>query len=259
MSARVPQYLAVSAALAASLWAGAARAQPALEDLPGKVHDKHSPQNFAAELRFSPYKPDIDSDPNLNGQTPYKNVFGTAPRFFIGAEVDWQVLRIPHFGTLGPGASVGYTTMTDPAAFQTLHMGTTVSGETTTLQILPIDVLAVLRVDVLWTDAGIPFVPYAKAGLGCAFWRASNTLGTSHVDDVSGLGHTLGWHVAAGLMFNLNPFDTYAAQNFDDAVGVNNTYIFAEYELDELTGLGFQSDPLRVGGANWMFGLAFEF
>jgi hypothetical protein len=57
----------------------------------------------------------------------------------------------------------------------------------------------------------------------------------------------------------LNPFDPYAAQNFDDSLGVNNTYLFAEYALDDFRGLGFQSDPLRVGGWNWFFGLALEF
>jgi hypothetical protein len=262
VKARFPKYAAAPAiALLASaplFWSGAARAQAMVEDdLPGKVHGQHSAQHFALELRVSPYNPDIDSDPALGGATPYKTVFGTPPRLFVGAELDWQVLRIPHFGSLGPGLSVGYTWASDPAQFTTPQPNP--SGETTTLQILPIDLLAVLRLDVLWTDVGIPLVPYVKAGFGLAFWRASNTLGTSHFEGIVGEGHSIGWHVAGGLALNLNPFDLYAAQNFDDAMGVNNTYIFAEYELDELTGLGIQSDPLRVGGANWMFGLAFEF
>jgi hypothetical protein len=42
-------------------------------------------------------------------------------------------------------------------------------------------------------------------------------------------------------------------------VGVNNTYAFAEYTRADLDGLGIQSDPLRVGGQSWTFGLAFEF
>jgi hypothetical protein len=40
---------------------------------------------------------------------------------------------------------------------------------------------------------------------------------------------------------------------------VNNTYAFAEYTRADLDGLGIQSDPLRVGGQSWTFGLAFEF
>ncbi len=248
------------AALAVTLAPTPAHAQEdRLDPLGGKEHGVHSPQHFAAELRFSPYTPDIDSDPALNGQTPYRNVFGTAPRFFIGAEFDWQAVRIPHLGTFGPGVSVGYTTMSDPAQFTMPHDGTTESGETTSLAIFPMAAMAVLRADVFWREVGIPLVPYAKLGLAYALWRASNTLGTSSFDGVEGKGHSFGTHVALGLSLNLNPFDLYAAQNFDDAMGVNGTYLFAEWTREDYNGLGFQSDPLRVGGTNWTFGLAFEF
>lgn len=225
----------------------------------GREHNIHSPQNFAFELRFSPYTPNIDSDPALDGATPYKTVFGTKPRVFVGAEFDWQALRIPHLGSLGPGVSVGYVSMSDPAMFAMEHNGTFTSGETTSLQIYPFAVMAVFRADALWRDVGIPLVPYAKVGVAYALWRASNTLGTSSFEGVEGAGHSFGTHFALGLALNLNPFDAYAAQNFDDAVGVNGTYLFAEWTREDYDGLGFQSDPLRVGGTNWMFGLAFEF
>jgi hypothetical protein len=42
-------------------------------------------------------------------------------------------------------------------------------------------------------------------------------------------------------------------------MGVNGTYLFAEWTREDYDGLGLQSDPLRVGGTNWTFGLAFEF
>jgi opacity protein-like surface antigen len=249
--------LVLTATLGASTLAQAQ--EDRIDPLGGRVHGAQSPQHFAFEFRFSPYTPDIDSDPSLHGDTPYKNVFGTAPRFFIGAEFDWQALRIPHLGPLGPGVSIGYTTASDPAQFTTPHNGSTESGETTSLQILPLAALAVLRVDVLWRDVGIPLVPYAKVGVAYALWRASNTLGTSSFEGVSGKGHSFGTHIALGLALNLNPFDLYAAQNFDDSMGVNGTYLFAEWTREDYNGLGFQSDPLRVGGSNWMFGLAFEF
>ena len=245
----------VAAALLAS--ASAQAQEDRLDPLTGRHNGVHSPQHFAAEIRLSPYTPDVDSDPSLNGKTPYKQLFGTAPGLFIGAELDWQALRIPHFGSLGPGISAGYTTRSDPAPFTMAQ--TTPSGETTSLAIFPFAAMAVLRVDVFWRDAGIPLVPYAKLGIGYALWRASNTLGTSTFDGVSGKGASLGTHLALGLSLNLNVFDAYAAQNFDDSMGVNGSYIFAELTREDLTGLGVQSDPLRVGGTNWTFGLAFEF
>jgi hypothetical protein len=253
-------------AVALILYTGVANAQTVSgEALGGRHRSFESPQHFAAEVRFSPFTPAIDSDPALNGAKPYEKVFGSSPRLLFSAEFDWQALRIPHFGTLGPGVAAGYTAMNANAQFTTPQNGTMTSGETTSLQIFPFDAMAVLRVDVLWRDLRIPLAPYVKFGLGYALWRASNTLGTSvYVDpstgkSISGEGHSWGTHFAIGLGLNLNIFDEYAAKNFDDAMGVNNTYLFAEWTREDLSGLGFQSDPLRVGGTSWTFGLAFEF
>jgi hypothetical protein len=259
-SRRHRHIMASALALAATLDTTPARAQEdRLDPLGGREHGIHSPQHFALEIRFSPYTNNIDSDPALNGATPYKTAFGSGPRFFGGAELDWQVLRIPHVGSLGPGGSAGYTASTDPAQFTQPHNGTTVSGETTSLKIIPMAVMAVFRVDALWRDIGIPIVPYAKAGIAYALWWATNTLGTSSFEGVSGKGHSWGVQYAGGLSLNLNPFDAYAAQNLDDSMGVNGTYIFAEWTRNDFNGLGFQSHPLRVGSSNWTFGLAFEF
>src|SRR4051812_22637754 len=69
---------------------------------PAREHPFRSPQNFALELRFSPYYPNVDKEPGLAGQ-PFKQSFGDNARFFIGLEFDWQTFRIPYIGTIGPG------------------------------------------------------------------------------------------------------------------------------------------------------------
>ncbi len=148
-------------------------------------------------------------------------------------------------------ANGGHTTETSSVIYT--------SGEQTSLEIYPMYAVAVLRADVLWREVHIPFVPYAKFGLAYSIWRASNSLGTSVYKGQQGVGGTLGTQLALGLAFNLNVFDEYSAKNFDDAVGVNGTYAFAEYTRADLEGLGIQKDPLRVGGQCWTFGLAFEF
>jgi hypothetical protein len=129
----------------------------------------------------------------------------------------------------------------------------TVSGESTQLEVFPFYAVAVARADVLWRDVHIPLVPYLKAGVGYTLWRASTTLGTT------GKGGSLGTHFALGVGLNLNMFDEYAAKNFDNAMGVNGTYLFAEWTRADLSGLGIQQDVLRVGATTWTFGLAFEF
>jgi hypothetical protein len=225
----------------------------------GVKRDKASPQNFAAEIRFAPFTPDIDSDPSLQGATPFATTFGSGPSLLVSAEFDWQALRIPHLGSLGPGVGAGYTKFSGPAQFVTEHNGTFISGEDTSLEIYPFYGVLVFRADAIWRELRVPLVPYAKAGVGYALWRASNTLGTSHSQGVVGLGHSLGSHVALGLALNLNPFDEYAAKTFDDSMGVNSTSLFAEWTREDLDGLGLQPKPLRVGGTSWTFGLAFEF
>jgi hypothetical protein len=252
--------LGSSLGIAAWLVAPAARAQLIGSDLiSGPRRPTESPQHFAFEARFAAFSPEVDSDPALGGKTPYADTPYNKWQLLGGAEFDWQALRIPGLGTLGPGAGVEYMKTSTKASFVTAQGMTTVSGEDTSLEIIPIYGVAVLRVDVFWRSFGVPIVPWAKLGLGDALWRASNTLGTSTFKGISGTGHSLGTHVALGIGINLNIFDPYAAKNFDTSVGVNNTYLFAEWTREDLTGLGTQSDPMRVGGTAWTFGLALEF
>jgi len=254
--------VAVGAAGAMLLLGRSALAQEDRQEVLTSKHRQYeSPQHFAIELRISPFTPDIDSDPALGGQTPFGTVFGTSKRILLGLEFDWQAVRIPHLGTLGPGIGVSYVTMSANAQFQQPHgpSGTLTSGETTSLDIYPFYAVAVLRADAIWRELHVPLVPYGKLGLGYSIWRASNSLGTSHADGISGVGGSLGTQLGVGLSLDLNVFDEYSAKNFDESMGVNNTYLYAEYTRADLQGLGVQSDPLRVGAQSWTFGLAFEF
>ncbi len=241
---------------AASLLAVAnARADEESGVLDSRHRRYESPQRFALEFRFAPYKPRVDDAPELNGKTPYADSFGTNPRLEIGAEFDWQVLRIPHVGTLGPGVSIGHTSISRKARLKSDP--TRESSEETSLEIFPMYGVLVLRGDAVMRDLRVPLVPYVKGGLGFAFWRASNSLGTSEADNVSGKGHTWGAHVAAGLALHLNAFDNAASVNLDNSVGINHSYAFFELMSAQLTGLG-QSHALFVGTNTWVTGLAFE-
>lgn len=80
---------------------------------PASEHPFRSAQNFALELRFSPYYPRVDEEPGLRG-TPFKDRFGDNPRLYVGLEFDWQVLRIPYIGTIGPGFGAGIVGMSTP-------------------------------------------------------------------------------------------------------------------------------------------------
>ena len=222
---------------------------------PATERPHRSAQHFALELRFSPYTPQIDQEPGLD-RKPYAETFGGS-RLMIGAEIDWQTLRIPNIGTIGPG--IGYTSMNTEAVTSSGEK----SGDETSLSITPMWAVAVLRADALWRNLDFPLVPYAKAGFGYALWSASNTGGTSEARDrsgalVSGRGGSLGTKVALGLSFALDAIDRGASRNMDNATGINNTYIYFEAYWLSLNGLG-QNNALRVGTNTWATGLAFEF
>lgn len=236
------------------------------DTLGGRHHMYESPQNFAIEVRLSPFfYPDIDSDPGLHGCQPFKGVFGSSPSLLFSGEFDWQALRIPHLGTIGPGVGAGVVSFSATAPNANGTSGacdntSSPSGENTSLNIYPFYAVAVLRADVLWKDLGVPFVPYAKLGPAMAYWQASNTLGVSkdHAG-ATGQGVTFGSQFSLGVAFNLNVLDPYTARNFDESMGVNNTYLFVEWSDTNMNGLWIEPTPLRVGAATWAFGLTWEF
>ena len=143
--------LAVGAAFA--LASIASKASAAESDF-AKKHE--SSQWFAFELRFAPYWPDIDSQPSLGGAQPYHKTFGNMARLLVSGEIDAQVLQIPHFGSLGPAFSFGYTQMSAPAP---LSNGSGLSAENTNLEVFPMYLVAVLRVDVLLARLPRPVRP----------------------------------------------------------------------------------------------------
>jgi hypothetical protein len=242
--------LAAGAALACAPNAHATEQDIFNDSVKGK-----SPQHFALELRISPYTPNIDSESSLNGKTPYHDTFGSGTGILVGFEFDYQAVRIPYVGTLGPGFSAGYMQV----GAKSFTLTGDRSAEDTNFNLFPMYLVAVLRADTLWRNYHIPVVPYAKAGPGLAFWQMTNPGGTStSTDGVKGHGHTFGTQWAIGLGIALDSLDMGASRNLDNSVGINNTYLYAEYYLAALTGIA-QDHPLQVGTDTWCAGLAFEF
>lgn len=212
-----------------------------------------SPQHFAAELRFGGYYPQVDDE--FGGTGPFHRAFGDSPKFYIGLEFDWQALRVPYIGALGPGLGWGYTYMSRTALVE----GTNIeSGETTSLSIMPWHLSAVLRLDELMRRTGFPVVPYAKFGVGFATWSAATSQGVSSYQGVEGRGTTWGTHLALGGMLALNWLDRPAAAAMDENSGVNHAYLFGEWMNARLDGLGSRPQ-MHVGTSSWVLGIAVDF
>lgn len=214
-----------------------------------------SAQHFALELRFGPYRPRVDNQ--FNGSAaPYQEVFGSKTRYLVGLELDWQALRIPMVGTLGPGLGWGYTSASGQALLTT---GQGRAAQDTSLTIMPMYLVGVLRADVLARKTPVPLVAYAKAGFGYALWWSNSAGSTSHAADGRvARDASYGYQFALGGMFLLDSIDQNAAKEMDAATGVNNSYFFMEWYYSSLDGFG-SGNQMQVGANTWMLGLAFEF
>ena len=216
---------------------------------------RESPQYGALEIRFGRYVPNVDSS-LPGGATPFRDTFGTGNRYTVGLEVDWQLIRIPHLGTLGPGLGWSYTNASGKA-----HLTadpSVLSGEDTSLNVMPFYLVGVLRADFLARDFGIPLVPYGKLGLGYALWWASDGGTTARNDGVLGRGVSYGPQYGVGLMFLLDELDPQTARDADNSLGINNSYIFGELYGSDLSGFGAKN-RMNVGANTWAVGLAIEF
>ncbi len=211
-----------------------------------------SPQSAALELRFGRYRPRVDE--GVTG-APFATSFGDSARYIIGLEADWQALRIAKFGSFGPGFGWGYTKFTADAL---LADGSGRSAQKTTLEIMPMYLVGVLRVDFLAQQTPVPLAAYAKLGLGYALWWSGDGSDTSTDDNgVKGRDASYGLHYAIGGMFLLDSLDRTSAVELDVTSGVNNTYFFVEWTVSQLDGFG-SGNHMDVGSNSWTLGLAME-
>jgi hypothetical protein len=210
-----------------------------------------SKQEAAFELRFGRYVPEVDSQLD---SSPFADTFGGDHRYMFGAEVDWQVLRIPHFGTLAPGIGWGYTKFSAKAKYAD---GSGVSSSSTRLSIMPMYLVGVVRADVIPRELKVPLVPYAKLGVGYGLWWSSDGKRTAEINGKVARGASYGLTYALGAMFLLDVLDEDDAVTADGAIGINNSYIFAEWFRPQLDGFG-SGKVLDISSSSWLLGIALE-
>ena len=231
-----------------------ARAQAILHDQ--RTGDIRSPQSWAVELRFGPYSPDIDAE-FKGAASPHRAYFGTKKRLMFQIEGEYQFFH--RFGSLAVGVSAGYFHESGRSFLDADP--TTLSDDVTALSLFPTTAKLIYRFDVVQRRYGIPLVPFGKVGLSYTLWSISNGNGktaTSDKPEGKGRGGTPGWLAGVGLAFNLGVLDPSAARSLDNESGVNDTYLFIEYDHLDSSGLG-RKNTLNVGDDTWVGGLLFEF
>ncbi|MBL8917815.1 MAG: hypothetical protein JNJ54_03065 [Myxococcaceae bacterium] len=230
-----------------------------LSQIPGQVNASsvaaESPRTFVLELKLGPYKPLIDNAvfPNLGpmDQRPYARVFGDTP--MLMGEVGLEYMIWQRFGTISAGLSVAYAEKFGKAVDAETGLK---AEQSTGLRILTVRPGASYRFDYLALKYKIPLVPYVKGQFVTMPWWVVNGGALEYADGRPGEGVAFGLAGTVGLSLMLDILDQRLARDFDSSVGVNHTYLFAEFNLQEM----FRSSavPLLLSSRHWLFGIAFD-
>ncbi|MCB9729863.1 MAG: hypothetical protein H6744_15495 [Deltaproteobacteria bacterium] len=221
---------------------------------PARAED--SPRHMMLELHVGPYKPGIDDQ--FVSATPYRDNFGSSSMILFGFHLDYQLFQ--KFGSLALGGGVRFGTVKGHAV-DDAGVATT---DKTKLRMMPLQADLTYRFDYAALQWGVPLVPYARGGLTYALWWVLNGRGEiasaygSDGNGHTGRGGTWGWHAAVGLQFLLDWIDSSVAREFDEEVGVNNSYLFAEVSFNGLNDFG-SGDSFELSDRTVSFGLMFEF
>jgi hypothetical protein len=216
---------------------------------------RESSRNFAFEVRFGPYLPRVDSEFS-NGNTPFKDYYGTKDRFMLGAEFDWLPFTVPDVLRLGIGAGISYTTMSTKAPVHFDHREK--SGQDTRLRVMPQWLVGVARVDVLNRRTSVPLVFVGKVGLANGMWWVADDPSPSGANGVKGRGMSQGIYYGVGVQLDLGFTDPYRKKRLDTFVGINNVYFFGELYGMELSSFG-AADAMHVGDRSWVLGISMDF
>jgi len=231
--------LSTTAALLVSgllLTLAAAPAQAQMEeDLIPRDRSFVSPEHLALELRLGPYEPQM-------GGEAFDTFFDDDSGPLMALELDVIAFRLPDIVYLLGGGGIGWMQF-DGKAVDSAGEET---SEDTELEIVPLNLLAVARVDVLARKLGIPFLLTGKIGYQWASWSTK----TGSSPEKSGWSVGLLWALQVAL--DLDFFEPSAARTMDEEWGVNHSFLFFE-----LFGFEPSGDSLEIGDTTWSMGLGF--
>ncbi|MEW5741086.1 MAG: MXAN_2562 family outer membrane beta-barrel protein [Myxococcota bacterium] len=202
------------------------------------------------EFKLSPYTPLIDRDFARPG--PYQAIMGGGPMLMGELEFDYQFFQ--RVGSAAVGFSGGYAEKFGQAVdAETLEP----TSQSTGLKLVPLKALLVYRFDWLSLKQDIPIVPYAKLAFVMMPWWVLNGSEIEVSDGLRGAGISYGIAGVFGLALTLDFLDPRLARDLDTSLGVNHSYLFAEFTIQEM-GL-FVPQSIDLSSRHWMFGLGFEF
>ncbi len=218
-----------------------------------------SPRVLTFEFRIGFVKPDVDAEFTDAGRAglpgPYEQFFGDEDINLIDLECAAHVYQ--GYGT----AAVGFGLGTGSVSAKGHKADGTRSDEESELSLYPVSLFASYAFDWPMERWGFPLVPYAKLGLDWVIWQitdGSDDTSSTKGPNGRGLGATWGYHYSLGLRLVLDALAPDMARAFDLDMGVNNSYLFAEYFSATVDDFG-DANALHLGDDTVFFGLAFDF
>jgi hypothetical protein len=197
-----------------------------------------SPERFTIELRIGPYSP------SMGGNDAFKQFFNGDSGPLLAAELDVIAYRIKDILYLSGGGGIG----TAVYSGHTIDLAGMPTSEETSLNLLPLNLLAVARFDALPRKLGIPFILTGKLGYQWMHWKTDSG-GTDTHD-----GWSIGVLWAGQIALDLDTFDHRAARTMDEEWGINHSFVYLE-----LFGFEPSGKSLPVGDRTWCTGLGFVF
>ena len=127
--------------------------------------------------------------------------------------------------------------------------------EKTGFRIVPTEVTATWRLDVLWERFSIPLVPYARASLQRYNWWITGPGGGTVKT-----GATNGYALGGGVGLVLDLLDPMLARELDADAGVNHTMLTFDVQRTRVDDFGAsRSFDLSDSQLSYAFGLLFVF
>lgn len=209
-----------------------------------------SPRTGSLEFKLGGYKPRIDTEEGLEGR-PYHETFGGESMLLF--ELEMQRFFYQGIGSAGVGFSAGYA---EKYADTVTEEGAT-APEKTALKVVPLRLNALYKFDYPAFRWSVPLVPYAKAGLIYTPWWINKGTETQNVGGRTARGGRWGYGLTLGASFLLDVLDRRLARDFDSDLGVNHSYLFAEWTYAEVNNFG--GAGLVLSSRHWMFGLALDY
>ena len=174
-------------------------------------------------VQFGEYAPTVSTDSNV--QDYYDVFYGSNANepYMLSLGWDWYFLR--HFGLLGITTQIGSwkvssnsricygdTDNTQIVGCDSSNISTSADGnDTTTLNIMPLSLGLVYRLDFLKRNFNFPLIPYAKGAMQYFFWSNYGGTKISRINGEKGQGGTAGYNLSAGISMALSWLEPSAA------------------------------------------------